>query len=104
MVPSPPKSVPNVCNQRLGSRWMNFGGDLACILKLPPQKAKKLLMRFPMIGEPGAGKILLFSGVLAVLALESAVSVFLQRATPRLTTRIVRRRRLRTARCVMPAP
>src|SRR5277367_20511 len=48
-----------------------FGGDLATILKLPPQKAKRLLMRFPMIGEPGAEKILLFSGVLPVLALES---------------------------------
>ena len=48
-----------------------FGGDLASVLKLPPQKAKRLLMRFPMIGEPGAEKILLFSGVLPVLALES---------------------------------
>ena len=28
-------------------------------------------MQFPMIGEPGAEKILLFSGVLAVLALDS---------------------------------
>jgi len=48
-----------------------FGGDLDSVLKLPPQKAKKLLMRFPMIGEPGAEKILMFSGVLGVLALES---------------------------------
>ena len=48
-----------------------FGGDLATILKLPPPKAKKLLMQFPMTGEPGAEKILMFSGVLAVLALES---------------------------------
>jgi endonuclease-3 len=48
-----------------------FGGDLASVLKLPPQKAKRLLMRFPMIGEPGAEKILLFSGVFPVLALES---------------------------------
>src|ERR1017187_8255644 len=31
---------------------------------------KKLLMQFPMIGEPGAEKILMFSGVLGVLALE----------------------------------
>ena len=46
-------------------------GDLALALQLPPQKAKKLLMRFPMIGEPGAEKILLFSGAHAVLALES---------------------------------
>jgi endonuclease III len=48
-----------------------FGGDVASVLELPPQKAKKLLMRFPMIGEPGAEKILLFCGALDVLALES---------------------------------
>ena len=48
-----------------------FGGDLASVLKLPPQRAKKLLMQFPMIGEPGAEKILMFLGVLGVLALES---------------------------------
>jgi endonuclease-3 len=46
-------------------------GDLAGALKLPQQKAKRLLMKFPMIGEPGAEKILLFSGVLPVLALDS---------------------------------
>jgi endonuclease III len=48
-----------------------FDGDVASVLQLPPQKAKKLLMRFPMIGEPGAEKILLSCGVLDVLALES---------------------------------
>lgn len=48
-----------------------FGGDVGEVLMLPPQKAKKLLMRFPMIGEPGAEKILLFSGKLDALALES---------------------------------
>jgi endonuclease-3 len=48
-----------------------FGGDLDGVLELPPQKAKKLLMQFPMIGEPGAEKILMFSGALDVLALES---------------------------------
>jgi endonuclease-3 len=48
-----------------------FGGDLDSVLKLPPQKAKKLLMQFPMIGEPGAEKILMFAGTLGVLALES---------------------------------
>ena len=47
-----------------------FGGDLGRVLKLAPQKSKKLLMQFPMIGEPGA-EILLFSGVAAVLALQS---------------------------------
>lgn len=48
-----------------------FNGDLDSVLKLPTPKAKKLLMQFPMIGEPGAEKILLFSGALPVLALES---------------------------------
>ena len=48
-----------------------FDGNLDGALKLPPPKAKKALMQFPMIGEPGAEKILLFSGVLPVLALES---------------------------------
>ncbi len=48
-----------------------FGGDLAGVLRLPLQKAKRLLMKFPMIGEPGAEKILLFSGVFPLLALES---------------------------------
>ena len=49
----------------------DFEGDLSEVLKLPPQKAKKALSRFPMIGEPGAEKILMFSGTLSVLALES---------------------------------
>jgi endonuclease-3 len=48
-----------------------FGGDLDSVLKLSPQKAKKLLMQFPMTGEPGAEKILMFAGALGVLALES---------------------------------
>lgn len=49
----------------------DFDGDLSAVLTLPAQKAKKLLMRFPMIGEPGAEKILMLSDVLGVLALES---------------------------------
>ena len=47
------------------------GGDLNRLLRLPPQKAKKRLMQFPMIGEPGAERILMFAGALGVLALES---------------------------------
>jgi endonuclease-3 len=46
-------------------------GDLDEVLCMPFPKAKKRLMRYPMIGEPGAEKILLFCGVLPVLALES---------------------------------
>ena len=49
----------------------DFSGDLDTTLDLPTAKAKKVLMRFPMIGEPGAEKILLFSGSLLVLPLES---------------------------------
>ena len=49
----------------------DFDGHLSAVLTLPTQKAKKHLMRFPMIGEPGAEKILMLSGALGVLALES---------------------------------
>jgi endonuclease III len=49
----------------------DFDGDLSAVLTLPTQKAKKFLMRFPMIGEPGAEKILMLSGILGVLPLES---------------------------------
>jgi endonuclease-3 len=48
-----------------------FGGDLGEVLSMPPQKAKKMLMQFPMLGEPGAEKILMFQGAAPVLALES---------------------------------
>jgi endonuclease III len=48
-----------------------FQGDLNSILKLPIPKAKKALRLFPGIGEPGAEKILLFSGTLPTLTLES---------------------------------
>ena len=87
-----------------------FAGDLDSILKLPPQKAKKLLMQFPMTGEPGAEKILMFAGALGVLALESnGLRVLVRlgfarsaRATPRLTSRFARshwRSCRRTANC-----
>src|SRR5882672_3179125 len=48
-----------------------FGGDDEVLLKMPPAKARKILKKFPSIGEPGADKILLFSGVQPVFALES---------------------------------
>lgn len=48
-----------------------FGGDLKSVLKLDFKQARKALARFPMIGEPGAEKILLFAGVHPRLALES---------------------------------
>ncbi len=40
------------------------GGDLTAILRaLPIAKARSLLKRFPVIGDPGADKILLFAGI-----------------------------------------
>jgi endonuclease-3 len=47
-------------------------GDLAGALRsLPLAKARTLLKRFPVIADPGADKILLFSGVVARPSLES---------------------------------
>jgi endonuclease III len=48
-----------------------FGGDLSGVLAGPPGEARKALKKFPSIGDPGAEKILLFSGSLPVLALDS---------------------------------
>ena len=48
-----------------------FKGDLEAALQRPFKEAKKALMRFPYVGEPGAEKILLFTGRAPVLALES---------------------------------
>jgi endonuclease III len=48
-----------------------FHGDLESVLKLPLPKARRALMKFPSIGEPGAEKILLFTRSYPVLALES---------------------------------
>jgi endonuclease-3 len=48
-----------------------FGGDLQEVISRPLAQAKKALMKFPSIGEPGAEKILLFSNSYPVLALDS---------------------------------
>jgi endonuclease-3 len=62
----------------------DFGGDLDSVLALPAAKAKKALQRFPMIGEPGPEKILLFCGKLEVLALESnGLRVLTRSVSPR---------------------
>jgi endonuclease III len=48
-----------------------FDGDLdGMILKEPYAKAKKALKQFPNIGDPGAEKILMYSGVAAGLPLD----------------------------------
>jgi endonuclease III len=48
-----------------------FEGDLSRVLGGPPEEARRALKKFPSIGDPGAEKILLFSGALPVLALDS---------------------------------
>jgi endonuclease-3 len=48
-----------------------FGGDLSGVLAGLPGEARKALKKFPSIGDPGAEKILLYSGSLPVLALDS---------------------------------
>ena len=49
----------------------HFPHGLREVLTRPGAEARKALMRFPGIGEPGAEKILLFSGAQPVLALDS---------------------------------
>ncbi len=48
-----------------------FQGDLRRALALPLPRAKKVLKLFPTIGDPGAEKILLFTGTAPILALDS---------------------------------
>lgn len=49
----------------------DFGGDLSAIVRRPAKEAMKALKKFPSIGDPGAEKVLLFSGSVPVLALDS---------------------------------
>jgi endonuclease-3 len=48
-----------------------FAGNLRRILALDPAQARKALKKFPTIGDPGADKILLFTGTVPRLAPES---------------------------------
>jgi A/G-specific adenine glycosylase len=48
-----------------------FAGNLAAAMHGPIENARRVLRKFPGIGEPTADKILLFSGRLASLAPES---------------------------------
>src|SRR5262249_11546509 len=45
----------------------DFDGDVESVRQLPLPKARRALMRFPSIGEPGAEKILLFGRAQPVL-------------------------------------
>jgi endonuclease III len=49
----------------------DFGGDLRTVIRGPLGAAKQALRSFPGIGEPGAEKILLFTGRQALLAPDS---------------------------------
>jgi endonuclease-3 len=58
--------------RHIGRLALEAGGDLASALRIAsPTKARTLLKRFPGIGDPGADKILLFSGVETRPALDS---------------------------------
>jgi endonuclease III len=48
-----------------------WNGSLRALRKLPYAAARRALAKFPAIGEPGAEKILLLSGMHPVLALDS---------------------------------
>lgn len=51
--------------------YEQFNSDLRPTLSLPLPQAKRALKKFPGIGDPGAEKILLFTGSYPILALES---------------------------------
>jgi len=48
-----------------------FGGNLRSVLTLDPAAARRALKKFPTIGDPGADKILLFTGTVSSLAPDS---------------------------------
>ena len=48
-----------------------WAGDLTGVLERPYEEARKALQAFPMIGPPGADKILLLTGARPILALDS---------------------------------
>lgn len=49
----------------------NGGGDLSSVLDLPLPAARKVLKKFPGIGDPGADRILIHCGTVTKPALES---------------------------------
>ena len=48
-----------------------YGGDLAAALRGSPAQARKILKKFPGIGDPGADRILLFAGIAPIAAAPS---------------------------------
>ena len=57
-------------------RW---DGDLRAALALPPAAARRAVAAFPMIGKPGADKILAFTGTARLIPLDSNGLRVLQR-------------------------
>lgn len=57
----------------------HWKGDLKRALRLPLPQARRALAAFPMIGEPGADKILVFTGTARLLPLDSNGLRVLQR-------------------------
>lgn len=49
----------------------DFGGDIAAVLQESPARRRRLLKKFPAIGDPGVDKILLMSRTEPVMALDS---------------------------------
>jgi endonuclease III len=48
-----------------------FGGDVAGVLKEPSARRRRMLKKFPAIGDPGVDKMLLLSRTEPVMALDS---------------------------------
>lgn len=67
--------VPEVRAQRLkevaGLVKREYGGNLRAAMKKPLHEVRKILKQFPTIGDPGADKILLFSGTAPIAAVPS---------------------------------
>ena len=64
---APGGMVPDVRAQRLKEIALtvrdDLGGDLRAALQANPAKARRLITRFPTLGEPAAERILLFCGL-----------------------------------------
>src|SRR5579863_2748316 len=55
--------------KEIAARYLSeFEGDKRAVDKMPPDQAKKTLMKFPTIGESGAEKILLYADIAPVAA------------------------------------
>lgn len=83
-------------------RWQ---GNLRRVLRLTTPEARRAVSQFPMIGAPGADKILLFSGRARLLALDSNALRVLERLSltrPGQDSRATYRRAQETLAPVLP--